>query len=127
MEDREFDYINIIPLVDVMMVLLTIVLMTSTFIASGVIPVELPKVSQNVVDAPKNVIISIDKMGNVYLESSPVTLSSLRDKLLFTNKEAPVVVRADRELTIQRCVDVLGVIYGMGFRKVALQTEKGGS
>jgi biopolymer transport protein ExbB/TolQ len=37
MEEKEFDYMNVIPLVDVMMVLLTIVLMTSTFIASGVL------------------------------------------------------------------------------------------
>ena len=35
MEEKEFDYINVIPLVDVMLVLLTIVLTTSTFIASG--------------------------------------------------------------------------------------------
>ena len=37
MEEKEFDYMNVIPLVDVMLVLLTIVLTTSTFIATGVI------------------------------------------------------------------------------------------
>ncbi|MFH0786115.1 MAG: biopolymer transporter ExbD, partial [Pseudomonadota bacterium] len=35
MEEKEFDYINVIPLVDVMLVLLTITLTTSSFIASG--------------------------------------------------------------------------------------------
>ena len=43
MDEKEFDYMNVIPLVDIMLVLLTIVLTTSTFIASGVIPVNLPK------------------------------------------------------------------------------------
>lgn len=45
MDEKEFDYLNVIPLVDVMLVLLTIVLTTSTFIATGGIKVELPKAS----------------------------------------------------------------------------------
>lgn len=45
MEEKEFDYINMIPLIDVMLVLLTIVLMTSTFIMGGMIRVELPRVT----------------------------------------------------------------------------------
>ena len=45
MEEKEFDYINMIPLIDVILVLLTIVLMTSTFIMGGMIRVELPRVS----------------------------------------------------------------------------------
>jgi len=40
MEEKTFDYINVIPLVDVMLVLLTIVLTTSSFIAAGVIPMD---------------------------------------------------------------------------------------
>jgi biopolymer transport protein ExbD len=43
MEEKEFDYINVIPLVDVMLVLLTITLTTSSFIAGGMIPMDLPK------------------------------------------------------------------------------------
>ena len=43
MDEKEFDYLNVIPLVDVMLVLLTIVLTTSTFIATGGIKVDLPK------------------------------------------------------------------------------------
>lgn len=48
MEEKEFDAINVVPLVDVMLVVLTIVLMTSTFIASGSLSVELPRASKNV-------------------------------------------------------------------------------
>ncbi len=46
MEEKSFDYMNVIPLVDVMLVLLTIVLTTSSFVVSGVIPVTLPKASE---------------------------------------------------------------------------------
>ncbi len=41
MDEKEFDYLNVIPLVDVMLVLLTIVLTTATFVVTGRIPVDL--------------------------------------------------------------------------------------
>jgi len=126
MEEKEFDYINVIPLVDVMLVLLTIVLTTSTFIASGVINVSLPKASAEHKEMLKNQTISIHKDGTVYLNSSPVTLDELRGKMLRLDRETPMLVRADRDIRLQVFVDVLDVINNLGFRKVAIQTEKGG-
>jgi biopolymer transport protein ExbD len=123
MEDKSFDYINVIPLVDVMMVLLTIVLMTSTFIASGAIPVELPKVTSDQRDALKTVLIVVDRQGMIYLESTPITLRGLKDKLNTFGCETPVLVRADRYVAVQACVDVLDLLSGNGFKKVGLQTE----
>ena len=126
MEEKEFDYMNVIPLVDVMLVLLTIVLTTSTFIASGMINVSLPKASAEHKEILKNQVISIDRDGTVYLNSSPVTLDELKNKMLLLNKITPILVRADRDIRLQVFVDVLDIINNLGFRRVAIQTEKGG-
>jgi biopolymer transport protein ExbD len=93
MKEKEFDYINVIPLVDVMLVLLTIVLTTSTFIASGMINVSLPKASAEHKEILKNQIISIDRDGIIYLNSSLVTLDELKNKMLLLNKKTPILVR----------------------------------
>ncbi|HOE18384.1 MAG TPA: biopolymer transporter ExbD [Syntrophorhabdaceae bacterium] len=124
MEEKGFDYMNVIPLVDVMMVLLTIVLMTSTFIASGLIPVELPRSSNDQRQLLKTVTIVIDGKGAIYLESAPTTLPGLEARINEFSRETPVLVKADRHLAVQACVDVLDVLTGKGFRKVALQTER---
>jgi len=126
MEEKEFDYINVIPLVDVMLVLLTIVLTTSTFIASGMINVSLPKASAEHKEILKNQTISIDRDGTVYLNSSPVTLDGLKEKMLLLDKTTPIVLRADKDIRLQVFVDVLDIINNLGFKKVAIQTEKGG-
>jgi biopolymer transport protein ExbD len=126
MEEKEFDYINVIPLVDVMLVLLTIVLTTSTFIASGMINVSLPKASAESKEILKNQVISIDRDGIIYLNSSPVTLDQLKNKMLLLDKITPILVRADRDIRLQVFVDVLDIINNLGFRRVAIQTEKGG-
>lgn len=126
MEEKEFNYMNVIPLVDVMLVLLTIVLTTSTFIASGMINVSLPKASAEHKEILKNQTISIHKDGTVYFNASPMTLDELRKKVLRLDRETPMVIRADRDIRLQVFVDVLDIINNLGFKKVAIQTERGG-
>ena len=91
MDEKEFDYLNVIPLVDVMLVLLTIVLTTSTFIAAGSIRVELPKAStseETAVLHPRTV--SIDKEGRIWLEAEEVSLISLAAVLEGVDRETPI-------------------------------------
>jgi biopolymer transport protein ExbD len=124
MEEKEFDYINVIPLVDVMLVLLTIVLTTSTFIAAGTIPVELPRASKNSGETLKTRTIEIDKKGNLYLNSRPVSLKGLRGYMKPLEKNVPILIRADRDISLQIFVEVLDTVKGLGFKKVSLQTEQ---
>jgi biopolymer transport protein ExbD len=126
MEEKEFDYINVIPLVDVMLVLLAIVLTTSTFIATGMISVSLPKASEAQSDVLKRQIISIDQHGAVYFNSMMVSLEELGMKIKDIDRNTPVIVRADKDVTLQIFVDVLDLLNIRGFKKVAIQTEKRG-
>jgi biopolymer transport protein ExbD len=126
MEEKSFDYMNVIPLVDVMLVLLTIVLTTSSFVVSGLIPVSLPKASSVPSEVQKNQAVVIDERGNIYFNSIPVTLGGLRSNLAQVERSTAIHVRADKAITVQSCVDVLDVISSEGFRKVSLQTEKRG-
>ena len=126
MEEKEFDYINVIPLVDVMLVLLAIVLTTSTFIATGMISVSLPKASQAQSEVLKRQIISIDQHGVIYFNSARVALEELGMKIRDIDRNTPLIVRADKDVTVQVFVDVLDLLNNRGFRKVAIQTERKG-
>ena len=123
MEEKEFDYINVIPLVDVMLVLLTIVLTTSTFIATGVIPVDLPRASQKQEMTLKIQTVEIDKNGLIYFNSRPMTIQSLQGSMQSLDKNTPVLIKADRDISLQVFVDVLDLVKSLGFTKVSLQTE----
>jgi biopolymer transport protein ExbD len=126
MEEKEFDYINVIPLVDVMLVLLAIVLTTSTFIATGMISVSLPKASEEKADVLKRQIISIDQHGAIYFNSTQVALEELGMKIMNVDRNTPLIVRADKDVTLQIFVDVLDLLNNRGFKKVAIQTERKG-
>lgn len=126
MDEKEFDYMNVIPLVDVMLVLLTIVLTTSTFIATGVIPVELPKASRSQEETVRAQTIEIDREGRLFFNSRPVSLDGLKDSICLMDKSIPMLIRADRDIALQSFVDVLDMVKKLGFSKVSLQTEQRG-
>lgn len=123
MDDKEFDYLNVIPLVDIMLVLLTIVLTTSTFIVSGGIPVNLPRGGESSAESIQSQIIEIDRDGRVYLNAVAVSLSDLGESVRRLDRSTAVLIRADRTITLQSFVDVLDMVKTLGFTRVHLQTE----
>jgi biopolymer transport protein ExbD len=124
MKEKEFDYINVIPLVDVMLVLLTIVLTTSTFLATGGIPVDLPKASKSHMETLKTQVIEIDKNGKVFLNSKPLSVTGLLDTMRVTDRDMPILIRADKSIALQVFVDVLDAVKTLGFKRVSLQTQE---
>ena len=125
MDEKEFDYLNVIPLVDVMLVLLTIVLTTSTFIATGGIKVELPKAetSESLSDAhPRTVTIGPD--GRLWLDGEETSLAALPTLLAPLDRQTAILVRADKNLLLQEFVDVFGSIKELGFTRMSLQTKQ---
>ena len=123
MNEKEFDYINMIPFIDVMLVLLTIVLTTSTFAVTGIIPVDLPKVAGKHEAATVTQVVVIDKQGAILFQGKAVTLPDLKACITAIPRQTPFVISADKDIPLQGFVEVLDLIKTAGFRKVSLQTE----
>jgi len=124
MIDEEFNQLNVIPLVDVMLVLLTIVLTTSTFIAKGMIPVDLPKASHSREELTQTIIVELDKGGAVFLNGAQVSQAVLAERLGPMPRTKAVLIRSDRDIRLQGFIEVLDLLKGMGFGKVSVQTDK---
>jgi biopolymer transport protein ExbD len=124
MEEKEFDYINMIPLIDVMLVLLTIVLMTSTFIMGGMIRVELPRVTGEQEAVARTRSVEMDQAGRLYYDGLSVSLGEFKERLNNVSRDVPFLVRADKRVPLQYFVEVLGAVKSMGFKRVSVQTER---
>ena len=122
MDEKVFDGINVIPFIDIMLVLLTIVLTTATFIAGGNIPVHLPKAGQSMTDS-QGLAITIDRDGKIFFRNSEVNAEHLRSALSREDRQTPLLIRADKAVALQSFVNVLDIVKGLGFTKMSLQTE----
>lgn len=124
-EDREFSEINIIPLVDVMLVLLTIVLTTATFIVQGELPVSLPQAKsaeQKKVITP--IRIGITKEESIYLNGKEVHLKDLEAELSKLSKDTPIEIVADREVRVEKLVEILDLLNRYKLKNISLLVRK---
>src|SRR5436309_2806408 len=117
--EHELDQINVIPLVDVMLVLLVIVLTTATFITTGQIPVELAKAKEAGDRRDVPLVITLTADGRLFMNEQQVSDDGLRILLTPHPKDSSVVVRADRVTMLERFVEVVDEIRGLGFREVS--------
>jgi biopolymer transport protein ExbD len=119
--ERDIDQINIIPLVDVMLVLLVIVLTTTTFISTGQIPVNLAKAKAvgDRKDVP--IIITLTADGALFLNDKPVAEGGLPAALTSESRDSAVVVRADKVTLLEKFVAVVDEVRGLGFQQVSLE------
>ena len=124
MQDRPITNLNMIPFIDIMLVLLTIVLMTSSFIATGKLPVNLPVASTNIQDENKELeVIELSAEGEIYYGSVVVSLEELRLGLTELDKGTSFLLRADRDVRLQNFVDVADILKQLSFSKVAVQIK----
>ena len=116
--------INIIPLVDIMLVLLIIFMITAPFLKAS-LNVELPE-TQNLppVQTQKNedITIQIDSKGRIFLNGTKTSLEELQKKLLKLDRKKTVFVEADKKVRWEKVAKVLDVLQGAGFQKIALVT-----
>lgn len=123
MNDEPIDTLNVIPFVDIMLVLLTIVLTTASFIATGRIPVALPQTAHAETGKQQDKTIELTVGGGIYFEGEQVTKDTLGEKAKGLPPETSFLIRADRAIAFQQFVDVTDVLKQFKFTKVAIQTQ----
>lgn len=122
---KRFDSINVIPFIDIMLVLLVMVLTTATFIKQGVIPVELPKSkSSNKEELKKEINIYVNAKGEIYFDKDRVDAKELEKKLSKIPKTQSVVLRSDKESRFQDFVTVMDILKRLKHEQLYIVTKE---
>lgn len=129
-DDKPYDDINITPMLDLAYVLLVIFILMCTASVEGA-KVNLPKASKAPSLAkPKLKAITINNEGKVFLDTVPVTLQELEQRLTQAKAQMPdlpVVIRGDHQTQYQSIMDVLDVVGRLGITQIGLATKPKGS
>ncbi|HRF58136.1 MAG TPA: biopolymer transporter ExbD [Campylobacterales bacterium] len=120
---KKFDSINVVPFIDVMLVLLTIVLTVATFVAQGTIPVDLPKAASKEASKLKPIEIVIKSDGKIYYQTEAVTKDGLKLKLQNVTKNDQITVKSDQNSTFQLFVDVIDALKERNIEKISIATK----
>lgn len=124
---KRIDSINVIPFIDIMLVLLVMVLTTATFIKTGLIPVDLPEAKGTAAEhKPSELKLTIQKDGTLQMgeEKTVVTLEQFEQKVVEGGKEMTVVLYSDKEAAFQNFVGVMDVLKRLGHEQLYIVTDK---
>jgi len=126
-EAKPYDDINITPMLDLAYVLLVVFIIMTTASVQG-IKVNLPKASNTPSLAkPKTKAITINAEGKIFLDTYPVTIDELREKLTqqkAVDPETPYVIKGDGEVQYKVVVDVLALMGELDITQLGLVTQR---
>ncbi len=124
--------INVVPYIDVMLVLLVIFMITAPMLSQGV-KVDLPQADSQPIpqDEREPLVVSVDASGAYYLSQGPDPQAPLDAEDLLTQLDAvlrrepgtPVYVRGDRNVAYGKVVELMALIQSAGVPSVGLMTE----
>jgi biopolymer transport protein ExbD len=125
-EDKPYDDINITPMLDLAYVLLVIFIIMTTATVQGM-KVNLPKASATPSLAQQTTkAITVANDGKIFLDTVPVTLSELEQRLVqqrALTPDFPVVLRGDSQTQYQNVMDVLDLLGRLNITQVGLATK----
>lgn len=123
---KKFDEINIIPFIDIMLVLLAMVLITASFISQGKIKVNVPKSSSTVAFKSDDLakLLTVTENGDIYFNDKPINEESLAQEIASWNKEQKVTLKVDAKSSFQDFVKVTDLMAKNEIKNVAIVTMK---
>ena len=118
------DGLNIVPFIDIILVLLAIVLSISTFIAQGKIAVDLPsaKSAQQDKEDEKKMSVVIDKDNKFFIDDAEISENELKDKLNAVDIKTLIELKSDKNAKFDSFVKVVDILKEKGHENFAIQT-----
>ncbi|MEW6088898.1 MAG: biopolymer transporter ExbD [bacterium] len=118
--------LNVTPLVDVVLQLVLFFMVSTTFIIQTGIKITLPTTSVKEIQPIRDLVISINKNGVIYLNRDLVTLNNLPEKLkkIGNLHEKLLIIKADKKVFHGTVVNVMDIAKSNGLNRIVIATER---
>lgn len=124
MKPKRAEGLNIVPFIDVMLVLLAIVLSVSTFIAQGKIPINLPQadnIDKKLDDKVVHIVISAENL--IYIDDELQDEQSLRTRINAISNETMIELKSDKDAKFESFVQVISIIKDKGHENFSIAAQ----
>lgn len=123
---KRFDEMNVIPFIDIMLVLLAIVLTTATFINQGLIPVNLAQTENAEANAEQieAITITVDENNQFYWDEQAMPAEQIKTMLGGLSKDQEINLRIDKVASFEPFTQLVDWFQTYGLANIYLQTEQ---
>ena len=125
MRREPFDKMNVVPFIDIVLVLLVIVLATATFVTNQTIKVDLPTASSQKNEEKKSITIAINKEGEYFYNKEALPFEAIKERLHTLDPKKDIVsLHTDQKSEFQNFVNVIDILKEKGFENISIVTKK---
>ena len=125
MRRERFDKMNVVPFIDIVLVLLVIILATSTFVKNKSIQVDLPTSSSKKSEEKKSIQIAVDKKGIYSYDEEILTLELIKEKLVKLDPKKDLIsLRMDKSSEFRYFIDIIDILKTKGFENISIITKQ---
>ncbi len=122
---RGLEYINVTPLIDVILMLLIFFILSSSLSNQSGIKVKLPKAITSDAIKEENLTVTITSENVIYLNNKVVTIKELSRELKKpANKSRSILIKSDRRASMGRIVDVWDLCRDIGIERINIATDQ---
>lgn len=121
---RKSDGLNVVPFIDIMLVLLCIVLSVSTFIATGKIQIELPQSKSGIkTETQKPIIITINEESQIFYDDEPLSEDEILKRVEAVGPKTLIVLKSDKNAKFDSFIKVIDILKQKQHENFAITTE----
>ncbi len=124
MQIKKFDSMNVVPFIDIMLVLLVIVLTTATFVARGVIPIDLSdSTSSDKITKEIPLEITIKSNGDIFFNKEQVLKENIINKLEKFKIKTAISISCDKNSKFENFVFIIDILKDKGYKNLGIVTK----
>ena len=124
MRRERFDKMNVVPFIDIVLVLLVIILATASFVTNKTIKVDLPSASTKKEEDKKSIVIAINKEGKYFYNKEELPFDMIQARLnALDPKSDTVSLHTDKLTPFNYFVQVVDVMKAKGFENISIVTK----
>ena len=126
-DDEPIASINVVPLVDIILVVLIIFMVTAPLVLKPTIDINLPKSSSGDTSAPTPLNIAVNGNGTISLNGVVTSLQNITAyaaRMVAEKPDTAAILQADKTVTLEKLTEIIDVVKAAGVKRVAFSIEK---
>lgn len=126
-DDAPIAEINVVPLVDIILVVLIIFMVTAPLVLKPTIDINLPKAASGDESPPTPLNIAVAPDGTLNLNGQPATIpeiTAFAAKMVAEKPDTAAILQADKSVTLEKLTEIIDVVKSAGVKRVAFSIER---
>ncbi|RAX58124.1 hypothetical protein CCZ01_03325 [Helicobacter monodelphidis] len=124
MKMQKIEGINVVPFIDIILVLLVIILMETSFIKTNRVSLVENQITQEGQTLKNEISLSITEEGDFIFEQTPMSLEQIRNRLVLVDKKTPIAIYGDSQSAFKQFIALFSLLKELELENISMMSQQ---